>query len=137
MAHGFTSAGLFRITDFIYSNSHSRRIIINKRLGDKNREIIFLWFILLAINFGAPFTINLVREILLITGTISVSIIFTPYMCVIMAFSLIYCILIYSSSIQGKTQFFFRRFLSISNTHKISMYLLILPGLLLNLFFQI
>lgn len=74
LAHGITSSGIFSAANMIYERSHSRRLINNKGVLRMIPFFTILWFLLIVLNFGGPFTINLFREIIIIGGLIRLSI---------------------------------------------------------------
>jgi NADH-ubiquinone oxidoreductase chain 4 len=66
LCHGITSPGMFSCANIMYERRHSRRSIINKGKIRTIPALSLFWFLLIMINFGGPFSINLIREILLI-----------------------------------------------------------------------
>ena len=62
---GFTSSGLFYFINLIYSKTNSRLIFINKGIINFIPSVILIWFIICFCNSGSPFSLNLIREILL------------------------------------------------------------------------
>lgn len=110
VAHGLTSACIFSILDFLYNNSHSRRLFINKAVSKYSRVIIILWLLINIINFGGPITVNLIRELYLITRIRLIRRINLILGGVTTLLSLIYAIIIYSSIIQGVNSLFYSKF---------------------------
>ena len=66
IAHGLCSSGIFSCANIIYERSHSRMIIINKSFLNFFPRIRIFWFLLCMANFGGPFRLNLLGEIILI-----------------------------------------------------------------------
>lgn len=74
IAHGLVSSGLFSLANITYENTSTRRIYLRKGLLSILPIISIFWFLLSVINIGAPPSINLIREIVLLTSIISNSI---------------------------------------------------------------
>lgn len=101
IAHGFTSPGIFYGANNIYERSHTRSVILNKGLLRFNPSLTLLWFSLTVLNFGGPFTVNLLSEILLInilSATSPPLLVWVAGMCF---FSLVYNLILYASINQG------------------------------------
>lgn len=73
IAHGVCSSGIFAQANSIYERSHSRRLMLNKGYLRISQKIGALWLVLVVGNFGGPFTLNLIGEILLIISAIRLS----------------------------------------------------------------
>ncbi len=71
LAHGLCSSGLFFISGFIYNRSNSRSMLLNKGLINIAPSIRMWWFLLVSVNMAAPPSINLLREINLISSIFS------------------------------------------------------------------
>lgn len=67
IAHGLTSSALFFLVDSIYLKFHSRTISIFKGLLHIFPNLSFWWFISIILNISAPPSINIIREIILIS----------------------------------------------------------------------
>ena len=67
ISHGLVSSGLFSIANITYENTSSRSIYITKGLLIIIPKLSIFWFLLSVINIGAPPSINLLREIFLLT----------------------------------------------------------------------
>lgn len=101
ICHGFTSPGIFAGANIIYERSHSRRVLLNKGLLRSAPGLSLFWFLLIVLNFGGPFTANLLSEVLLINILRRVSfnlLIWAGLMCF---FSLVYNLILYASLNQG------------------------------------
>ena len=101
LAHRLVSSGLFAGANIIYERTHSRRLLINKGCLRLNPSFTGFWFLLLIINFGGPFTLNLYREVNLILGALSISIIISLPIFLLAGFSAAYRLILYASSQQG------------------------------------
>ena len=71
IAHGLVSSGLFCLANITYELTGTRSIALTKGLCNMLPLISLLWFLLICANIAAPPSINLLREILLIIGSIS------------------------------------------------------------------
>lgn len=66
IAHGLCSSGMFYIVNLYYIRSGRRLLILNKGIMDKITIISLWWFLLCVINFSYPFSINFIREIIIL-----------------------------------------------------------------------
>lgn len=66
IAHGLCSSGIFYIVNLYYVRTGRRLLILNKGMMDKIVIISMWWFILCVINFSYPFSINFIREIIML-----------------------------------------------------------------------
>lgn len=73
LAHGIVSSGIFAGLNLLYEKRHSRRIHINKGILTFSPWFSIFWFLILMINFGGPFSLNLFREIFLINNSLRIS----------------------------------------------------------------
>jgi NADH-ubiquinone oxidoreductase chain 4 len=71
LAHGLCSSGLFSLANIVYERTGRRSIVIAKGLLNLTPTITLCWFLLLTANIAAPPTINLRREIILLTSLVS------------------------------------------------------------------
>lgn len=71
ISHGLVSSGLFCLANITYESTSSRSIFITKGLLMVYPKISIFWFIIRVINMGAPPSINLLREIFLLTRILS------------------------------------------------------------------
>lgn len=71
IAHGIVSSGIFCLANITYEISHTRSIILTKGLLIITPSLTLLWFLLIGANIAAPPSINLLREIILISGTLA------------------------------------------------------------------
>ena len=71
VSHGLVSSGLFCLANITYERSSTRRIFLTKGMITVLPKISMFWFTLRVINIGAPPSINLIREIFLLTRILS------------------------------------------------------------------
>ena len=70
IAHGLSSSALFLLVNDLYTKTHSRNILLIKGLLIITPNIVWWWFIFIAINISAPPSINTIREIFIISRLI-------------------------------------------------------------------
>ena len=70
VGHGFSSSALFFLVNLIYSKYHTRNIISFKGILNSSPNLIFWWFVFIAVNISAPPSINLIREIFIINSLV-------------------------------------------------------------------
>jgi len=75
IAHGLTSSALFALANITYELTNTRSIFLIKGILTTYPTLSIWWFIFTAINIAAPPSINLIREIILISAIISISIV--------------------------------------------------------------
>jgi NADH-ubiquinone oxidoreductase chain 4 len=102
VAHGLRSSALFIIANLSYEITHTRSIFLTKGLITINPIITIWWFIFTAANIAAPPSINLLREITLITATLSKSIYFIPLLGLVRFLTAIYSLHIYTTTQHGQ-----------------------------------
>ena len=73
VAHGLVSSGLFVLSNIVYESTSTRRIYLNKGLLSILPSLSLFWFIISVFNIGAPLSINLFSEILLISSILNSS----------------------------------------------------------------
>lgn len=131
IAHGIVSSGLFSLANMSYENTSSRSIYLTKGLLSVLPSISLFWFILRAFNIGAPLSINLISEIILIGSILSSSF----YICVLVGFSGlftgVYALYFYTSTQHGQFSSYISMFLNINFRIFRSLLFHILPVLLL------
>lgn len=66
IAHGLCSSGMFYIVNLYYIRTRRRLLILNKGIINKITIISLWWFLLCVINFSYPFSINFIREIIIL-----------------------------------------------------------------------
>lgn len=101
VAHGVTSSAIFRGANIMYERTHSRRMMMIKGVLSVNPHLSLWWFIIIVLNFGGPFTLNLLREILIIQRLVPISKwVWVPILLVCF-FSAAYNLNIYATTQQG------------------------------------
>lgn len=101
VAHGLASSGLFALANTIYETAHSRNLILLKGLIGLFPAITIWWFILSASNLGAPPSLNILAETMLITATVAYSSLTVPLLALIIILTTAYSLLLYSSTQYG------------------------------------
>ena len=101
IAHGLCSSCIFSLANISYETTQSRRIYITKGLLALFPSITFWWFCFAACNIAAPPSLNLAREILLITRVLSYSIISSFPLAIIAFMAAAYSLLLYTSTQHG------------------------------------
>jgi len=96
IAHGLVSSGLFCMANMTYELTHTRRVALTKGLLTSIPIISLWWFLLVCANIAAPPSINLLREILLITSTASQAVFLILPLSLISFFTAAYSYFIYS-----------------------------------------
>lgn len=144
ISHGLTSSGLFYLVGIIYRRRGSRRIFINKGLINLIPTIRLWWFLLLSRNMSAPPTLNLLREVILISSILRFSWLYFLPLGLIIFFRAAYSLYMYSLSQHGglifSKQGFHRGFIIeylISFLHWFPLNLLILYRIFLICFFSL
>lgn len=110
IAHGLCSSGLFYIVGLVYNRTGSRRLSINKGFINLIPSIRAWWFLLLAANIAAPPTLNLLREVILISSLISWSNILLRPIFILTLIGGAYRIYLFSLRQHGKYIFIKQRF---------------------------
>lgn len=106
IAHGLRSSSLFIMANIRYEITHTRRIFLTKGLISIIPIITIWWFLFTASNIAAPPSINLIREIFLISSVISYSTYAIFPVALIRFFTAAYSLLIYSSIQHGQLRTF-------------------------------
>lgn len=103
IAHGLRSSALFVIANINYEITSTRRLYITKGLMVLMPILTIWWFLFTASNMAAPPTINLLREIILITSIIS----YTTWSIILLGlvrfFTAVYSLYIFTSINHGTT----------------------------------
>jgi NADH-ubiquinone oxidoreductase chain 4 len=101
IAHGLCSSAIFSLANISYEALHTRRIFLIKGMIIIIPTISIWWFIFTSINIAAPPSINLLREIILITASISYSIIYILPLALITFLTGVYTLNIYGNTQHG------------------------------------
>lgn len=103
IAHGLSSSALFVIANINYEITATRRLYITKGLIALIPILTIWWFIFTARNMAAPPTINLLREIILITSIISSTTWGIITLGLVRFFTAVYSLYIFTSINHGTT----------------------------------
>jgi len=129
VAHGLASSGLFALANTVYETAHSRNLILLKGIINLFPVITIWWFLLSARNLGAPPSINILSEIILITATISFSSFTILIIGLIVILTTAYCLLLFSTTQYGPIRTYInpwsihnQRHYSISALHAIPIF---------------
>jgi len=106
IAHGLRSSALFIIANIRYEITHTRSIFLTKGLMSVTPIITIWWFLFTAANIAAPPSINLIREIILITSILSYSSSAIILVGIVRFFTAAYSLVIYSSIQHGQLSTF-------------------------------
>nr|QUQ06902.1 NADH dehydrogenase subunit 4 [Boccardiella hamata] len=101
VAHGLASSGLFALANTIYETAHSRNLLLLKGMMNLFPAMTIWWFLLSASNLGAPPSINMLAEAMLISATVAFSPMTVPLLGLMIMFTTAYCLLLYSSTQYG------------------------------------
>ena len=86
----------------MYERSHSRRYLINSGKIVLSPRFSVYWFLLIISNFGGPFTINLLGEILLIVNMAAIKKILLLSILALSLFSAGYRLILYATTQHGQ-----------------------------------
>jgi len=106
IAHGLRSSALFIMANMSYEITHTRRIFLTKGLISITPIITIWWFLFTAANIAAPPSINLIREIILISSIISYSSSAIILVGIVRFFTAAYSLIIYTSIQHGQLRTF-------------------------------
>jgi len=101
IAHGLCSSCMFALANMTYEAVGSRRLFLTKGLRNLFPSLTFWWFCFAACNIAAPPSINLAREIFLITRSISIHIFFSLPLAIMAFIAAGYSLILYTSSQHG------------------------------------
>jgi len=101
LAHGLCSSSIFNYANIVTDISRSRRIYLNKGIVALAPSITIWWFAIRAINIGAPPSINLISEIIIIISIISSTIHLILYLGLVSFITATYNLIIYTSTRHG------------------------------------
>lgn len=73
IAHGLCSSALFILANITYNITYTRRSFLTKGILTTVPNLSIWWFLILVCNMAGPPSLNLLREIMLITSIISYS----------------------------------------------------------------
>lgn len=131
VAHGLCSSGLFILANLTYEITHTRSIYLTKGLITICPILTMWWFLFTAWNMAAPPSINLIREIILLTSIISTSILNAPIVIFIRFLAAAYSLNIYTSTQHGHTPSFSNPISSIKPKDILLLFIHLFPILIL------
>lgn len=105
ISHGLCSSGLFYMVNLYYRRTIRRLLILNKGLIRKLSILILWWFILCSANFSFPFSVNFIREILIIIVIINFDKFLIIYIIIICFFRRAYSLYLFSYVYHGKNNY--------------------------------
>jgi NADH-ubiquinone oxidoreductase chain 4 len=103
IAHGLCSSAIFSIANINYEILHTRRIFLIKGILIFLPSLTIWWFVFTAFNIAAPPSINLLREIILITAALSFSMYYILFLAMITFLTGVYSLNIYGNTQHGYT----------------------------------
>lgn len=106
LAHGLASSALFRLANYTYIITGTRNLFLIKGLITFTPILTFWWFLFLALNLGAPPSLNFIRELLLILSIIPSSLSLSPIIFLIITLSAAYSLLLYTTLNHGSPSSF-------------------------------
>lgn len=101
VAHGLCSSALFVLANISYEITNTRRINLTKGILTSTPIISIWWFLFVCANIAAPPSINLLREIILITSILSISTAAILPLGILRFLTAAYSLFIYSSTQHG------------------------------------
>lgn len=101
IAHGLSSSALFVIANINYELTHTRSLFLIKGLLVLAPTLTIWWFLFTARNMAAPPSINLLREIILITSILKISTSAFILLGLTRFFTAAYCLYMYTSMHHG------------------------------------
>lgn len=109
VAHGLRRAILFSIVNFYYEWTHTRSILVNRGMLHAAPSLAFWWFIGILANIGIPPSLNMVREVFMFGGILSVEqaeFAIIPWMIVLYSvLTLVYRINLYTNVHHGEVRY--------------------------------
>lgn len=101
IAHGLSSSALFVMANINYEITQTRSLYLTKGLITLSPVLTIWWFLFTASNIAAPPSINLIREIILITSILKMSVISLILLGVTSFLTVAYSLYIYTSIHHG------------------------------------
>nr|ANJ70652.1 NADH dehydrogenase subunit 4 [Stenus clavicornis] len=121
VAHGLCSSGLFCLSNMFYERFHSRSLFILKGLINILPSLSMWMFLFCASNMAAPPSLNLLSELMMLSGLMSWSYLLFLLLMILSLFSAIYSLFLYSYCQHGINSMSFYNYCS----GKISEYFLL------------
>jgi len=114
VAHGLVSSGLFSLANIIYENTSTRRIYLTKGLLCVIPSLSIFLFIIRVINIGAPPSINLISEIILLTSILYNSFCLSALIGISRFIAGVYSLYLYVSTQHGQVSLYLGTLLNIN-----------------------
>ena len=111
IAHGLCSSALFILANITYEITHTRRMYLTKGIIVSLPILSMWWFIFSAWNIAAPPSINLLREIILLTAILRKSTISSILIIIVSFLAAAYSLNIYASTQHGHIPSFLTHFI--------------------------
>lgn len=127
ISHGLCSSALFFLVNISYRRLKSRRILLNKGLINITPSLTLFWFILNIFNIGAPPSLNLVSEILLINRILNFRLNLIPLIIILRFTSVLYSIYFFITTQHGILNKNINIFISISIQEFLALLLHLIP----------
>jgi len=102
IGHGICSSGLFSYVNIIYERSSRRRLSISKGVLGYRAISASIIFILRVVNIGAPPSINLFRELFLVSSSLGFRLYVIPVILIGSLLVAAYCIVLFRSRHHGR-----------------------------------
>lgn len=131
IAHGLASSAIFVIANINYDIFNTRSIILSKGILIFSPTFSIFWFIFIAINIATPPSINLFREILLISASIALSLNLILPLALLTFLAAAYSLYIYSTLNHGSINSYSNSYNSLSIKDISILTLHLIPSLLL------
>lgn len=106
IAHGLCSSAIFILANVTYELTHTRRMFLTKGIISSLPILTIWWFLFSAWNIAAPPSINLLREIILLTAILRKSMITSILIILIRFLAAAYSLNLYASTQHGHTPSF-------------------------------
>lgn len=102
-AHGLVRSGIFSLANSYYEITNTRRIFLTKGILSISPILTLWWFLLSISNIGAPPSINLIRELIMLSSIINFTLLTSGPLIITFFLAAVYSLLLYSSIHHGTT----------------------------------
>nr|QTA94000.1 NADH dehydrogenase subunit 4 [Eupristina koningsbergeri] len=102
IGHGLCSSAMFVIINYIYEQTNTRNLLINKGLIYYLPSLCLWWFLFCVANMSAPISLNLLSEIMMVCVMLNWSINIIILLMLGMFLSAAYSLYLFAYSIHGK-----------------------------------
>lgn len=96
ISHGLCSSGLFYIVNLFYYRTGRRLLVFNKGMIVSLPSLIIWWFLLCVSNFSFPFSLNFIREVLILIVLLNWELLLIIYIVLICFFRRAYSLYLFS-----------------------------------------